>query len=145
MFRTLIVEDNAAFRRSLSDLLRGRFPAMLIMQAETIADALKQMEEAQPRLVFIDVKLCNENGLDLARIIRRSWFDTVIAVITSSNLPEYRQAAYDCGANYFIPKGSTSSSDILLLVDSLLTGQPLQWTLGTEFINPAFHHLPDKS
>ncbi len=144
MFKTLIVEDNAAYRRSLSDLLRGRFPAMLVLQAETIGEALRKIDENRPGLVFVDIKLREENGLDLARTIRKSYPDTVVAVITSSNLPEYRDASYAAGANYFIPKGDTTSSDILLLVDSILSGQPPQWTLGSNVANPAVPRPYDK-
>lgn len=137
MFKTLIVDDNVIFRRSLSDLLRTRFSTMLVSQAENIAEALDKFHEMQPGLVFVDIKLQEENGLDFARSIRKSNADVVIVVITGSNLPEYRDAAYAVGADYFIPKGDTASSDILVLVDSILMGQPPQWTLGSDFINPA--------
>ena len=139
MFKTLIVEDNAAFRRSLSDLLREKYPAMLVAQAENIGQAWYKIFEIKPDLVFVDIKLQEENGLDLAQMIRESHPDTLVAVITNSNFPEYRQAAYHHGAHYFIPKSTATSSDILMLIDSIQTGQPPQWSLGSEFINSSSH------
>lgn len=136
MFKTLIVEDNAAFRRSLSELLRENYPAMLVAHAANISEAWKRIAEIQPGLVFVDIKLQEENGLDLTRGIRESHPDVIVAVITGSNFPEYRQAAYRDGAHYFIPKDTATSSDILMLIDSIQTGQPPQWSLGAEYINP---------
>lgn len=140
MFRTLIVEDNAAFRRSLSDLLSEKYPAMLVAQAENIGQAWYKLFDIKPNLVFVDIKLREENGLDLAEMIRESHPDTLVAIITSSNLPEYRQAAYRYGAHYFIPKNIATSSDILMLIDSIQDGRPPQWSLGSEFINPSARH-----
>lgn len=136
MFKTLIVEDNAAFRRSLSELLRANYPAILVAQAENISEAWKKIAEIEPRLVFVDIKLQAENGLDLTQGIRKSYPDIIIAVITGSNFPEYRQAAYQNGAHYFIPKDSATSSDILALIDSIQVGRPPQWSLGSDFVNP---------
>ena len=131
LIKTLIVDDNANFRRSLSDMLRLRFPSMVVAHAETIAEALQEIETIRPGLVFVDIKLRDENGLDLTRKIRKSYPDTYVAVITSSNFPEYRQAAFDSGAQHFIPKGDSSSlAEILELIESLQSGRPPQWTLG---------------
>lgn len=144
MFKTLIVEDNAAFRRSLSDLLRGNYPAMLVALAENIGQAWFKVFEIEPNLVFVDIKLRDENGLDLAQMIKESHPDMLVAVITNSNFPEYRQAAYHHGAHFFIPKSTATSSDILTLIDSIQAGQPPQWSLGSDFINPSTHTRPWK-
>lgn len=140
MIKTLIVDDNATFRRPLCDMLRSRFPAMQVAEAETIDEAWTKIGEIKPGLVFIDIKLRDENGLDLAVMVRKSYPDILIAVITSSDFPEYREAAYGVGAHYFIPKGFATSSDILMLIDSIQTSkpphQPPQWTLGAAYVNP---------
>lgn len=137
MFKTLIVEDNAVFRRSLGDLLRRNYPSILVAQAENIGQAWFKIFEIKPDLVFVDIKLQEENGLDLAEIIRESHPDMLVAIITSSNFPEYRQAAYHHGAHFFIPKSIATTSDILMLIDSVQAGQPPQWSLGLDFINPS--------
>jgi two-component system response regulator AtoC len=137
VIRTLIVEDNATFRRSLSDMLRAHYPSMLVSQAENLGDARKKIAEIQPGLVFVDIKLHDENGLDLAREIRKMNPDTTVAVMTALNIPEYRQAAFDHGAHFFIPKDSATFADFVKLVDSVQTGRPPQWGLGPGSINPS--------
>jgi len=121
MFKTLIVEDNAMFRRSLVELLRERFPAMWIEQAASGREALKRVVEFQPQVIFMDVNLPDENGLRLTRTIKSHYADIVIAVITNSDLPEYRRAAFQNGASHFFTKGSSSIAEILSLMDQLVT------------------------
>jgi len=133
---TLIVEDNAAFRWSLSELLRANFPAMQVAQAGNVGEAWKQFAAIRPGLVFVDIKLQAENGLELTRSIHDTHPDVVVAIITGHNFPEYRQAAFQSGAHCFVPKDSVTSADILTLIESIQSGRPLQWGLGAEYINP---------
>ena len=40
---------------------------------------------------------------------------------TSYDLPEYREAAYRYGANYFLAKGTTNGQKLLGLIESILS------------------------
>ncbi|MDD4882689.1 MAG: response regulator transcription factor, partial [Gallionellaceae bacterium] len=106
MFRTLIVEDNASFRYSLSELLSERFPCMVIDEAVDGAEALAKLAAQSPELIFMDIKLPDANGLDLTRMIRTEDTVSVIVVLTSHDIPEYWEAAFQAGANYFISKSA---------------------------------------
>ncbi len=119
MFKTLIVEDNLAFRQSLSAMLNSRFPDMMLVEVESGDEALKQMDKLHPDLVFMDVKLPNANGLDLTKIIKAGHAETTVAVMTSSDLPEYRHAAFLSGASYFVSKGATTDAQIFSIVESV--------------------------
>lgn len=118
MFRTLIVEDSPAFRSSLCDLLRERFPCMSIAVAGDGDEAMDMLEHGLPQLVFMDIKLPGGNGLDLARAIRARHDGIVIVVLTAYDIPEYRVAALESGASHFLPKSSTTGADVAALVDS---------------------------
>jgi DNA-binding NarL/FixJ family response regulator len=119
MFKTLIVEDNQAFRQSLSAMLNSRFPDMMLVEVDSGDEALKQMDKLQPDLVFMDVKLPNANGLDLTKIIKAGPIETTVAVMTSSDLPEYRHAAFQSGASYFVSKSATTEAQIFSIVESV--------------------------
>jgi DNA-binding NarL/FixJ family response regulator len=130
MFKTLIVEDNAAFRQSLSAMLNSRFPDMMLVEVDSGDEALKQMEKLHPDLVFMDVKLPNANGLDLTKIIKAEHAGTVVVVMTSSDLPEYRQAAFSSGASYFVSKGGTTEAQIFSVVESVRHDSEYQSAMG---------------
>ena len=119
-FRVLLVEDNAPFRGSIRDMLRTNFPSMDIAEASNGAEALSQIELGLPGLIFMDIRLPGESGLQLTKKIKSSHPDIVIAILTNHDLPEYRRAAFENGANYFLSKDSFSPEDILGLIQSVL-------------------------
>lgn len=118
MFRTLIVEDSPAFRSSLSEMLCERFPCMRVDEAGDGAEAMDKLGHALPQLIFMDINLPDINGLDLTRVIKTQHDGVVIAVITAYDIPEYRDAAMESGASYFVPKSSATGADIAALVDA---------------------------
>jgi len=120
MLNILIIDDNKSFRGSFRDLLSQHFPAMRIEEAADSKGSLQKITEHPPDLMFVDIELAGESGLDLIRKVRTSYADPVIAIFTNYDLPEYRDAAQESGANYFFSKGSSSMEEVLALVDSVV-------------------------
>ena len=120
MLRTLIVDDNASFRHSFREHLCQHAPGMGVVEAGSASDALAKFAETSPDLVFIDIDLVGESGLELTRKIRDHHADTPIAILTNYDLPEYRQAAERAGANFFLSKGASSMEEVLAMVDSVV-------------------------
>jgi CheY-like chemotaxis protein len=120
MLQVLIVEDNAAYRESLRHLLAEHFPAIRIAEAADGQEALRQAFSVCFGLIFMDIRLPLGNGLDLTKTIKRAFPGTVICVISSSAMLEYREAALRKGADYFLVKGESSEVQTLSLVESLL-------------------------
>lgn len=121
MYKTLIVEDNTTFRQTLRGLLKSRFPSMAFEEAKDGNEALQKTGDFLPDLVFMDIKLPGENGLEITKKIRCSNSEAIIIILTSYDLPEYREAAKQSGANHFVSKGSSTADEILTLVDSVLS------------------------
>jgi DNA-binding NarL/FixJ family response regulator len=119
-FNTLLVEDNAPFRQTLFDILSSQFPSIVIEEAADGEEAFQKIESVLPNLIFMDIKLPGENGLQLTQKIKAKHPEVIIIILTSYDLPEYREAAYQYGANYFIVKGSSTNEEILALVRSIL-------------------------
>jgi len=120
IFKTLIVEDNAIFRKLLTETLGAQFPVMAIEEAEEGREALQKIETLRPDLIFMDIKLPGENGLELTQAIKTKYPEIVVVMLTNYDLPEYREAAHRIGANYFIIKGSTTTEEVVKLVESIL-------------------------
>jgi len=119
-FKTLIVEDNVSFRQTLLEILAARFPFMSIEEAGDGDEALKKIDLLRPDLIFMDIKLPGENGLQLTQKIKTKYPEVVVIVLTSYDFPEYREAAYRYGANHFMVKGLSTNEEILALVESIL-------------------------
>jgi DNA-binding NarL/FixJ family response regulator len=116
----LVVEDSTIFRTLLKETLQSRFPSIEILEAADGEEAMKEITARPPDLIFMDVKLPGENGLDLTTKIKNKYPDVVVIVLTSYDTPEYREAAAKAKANHFLAKGSSSREGILKLVESFL-------------------------
>lgn len=116
----LIAEDNAAYRQLLHQVLTGRFPFMHITETADGADTLHMALSGNYDLLFLDIRLPQGNGLDLTRAIKAVCVNSIICVITSHDLPEYRDAAFRNGADRFMVKGDSTREDIAAMVESLL-------------------------
>lgn len=121
MFHTLIAEDNPTFRHSLRELLVRRFPFMDVEEAADGDAALNRGTTSHHDLVFLDIRMPGKNGLDVTRAIRSGDRKAVICIVTSHDLPEYRDAAQDCGADHFIVKDESTEAVVVSLVESILS------------------------
>jgi len=115
----LVVEDNAAYRQSLHQLLLDCFPAMRIAEAGDAEEGLRLALARDFDLILTDIRLPGANGLELTKAIKAARADAVICVISSHAILEYRQAALGNGATQFIVKGESTRAEIVALVDSL--------------------------
>jgi YesN/AraC family two-component response regulator len=96
---------------------------MEIMEAEDGEEAMQKISPYPPDLIFMDIKLPGENGLELTRKIKAKYPDVIVIVLTSYDTLEYREAAAHAKADHFLSKGSSSKEGILALVESILVGR----------------------
>ena len=96
---------------------------MEVLEAGDGEGAMQQISVHLPDLIFMDIKLPGENGLELTAKIKAQYPRVVVVVLTSYDTPEYREAATKAKADYFLAKGSSSREGILALVESALRGR----------------------
>ncbi len=99
-------------------MLCAGLPGAEVTEAGDGEEALRQIAAAEPDFIFMDIRLPGENGLRLTKKIKAAHPNIVIAIITNHDLPEYRRAATDNGASYFIPK-DTPTEEILAIIASV--------------------------
>jgi len=120
MFRTMLVEDSTSFRQVVKDNLLDQFPSMDIIEAGEGAEAFQKIDSHPPNLILMDITLPGENGLELTRKIKADYPGVIIIILTSHDLPEYREAAIRYKADYFFSKGAIANNGIFTLVKSIL-------------------------
>jgi len=126
VFKTLIVEDSIFFRQFLKETLHAEFPNIEISEAVDGEEALQKVQKLLPHLVFMDIRLPGESGLEITRKIKTQYPDVSVIILTSYDLPEYREAAKKYQADHFLSKGSTTKENILKLVKSIFSGQNIE-------------------
>jgi CheY-like chemotaxis protein len=116
----MLVEDNPSFRRAVNLYLQSEFPSIDIIEAADGTEALKEIESRPPNLIFMDIKLPGESGLELTRKIKASHPNIMIIILTSYDLKEIQEAATQCKADHLFSKGSIATGEVAALVKSIL-------------------------
>ena len=119
MLRILIVEDNKIFREAIKKRLKDDFPSMVIEEAAESEEALQEINKASPHLIFMDIHLPGINGLELTKKIKKDFPAINIAILTDYDLPEYREAASQYGADRFFVKSAFNWDEVVALIKSL--------------------------
>ena len=73
-----------------------------------------------PDLIFLEIHLPSESGLDLARQIKHDHPEIIIVILTSYDLPEYEAAAKKSGIEHLVPKDDWTGEDMVALVHTIL-------------------------
>ena len=119
MLRVLIVEDNRNFREIFRNELYDHFPSMAIEEAESGEEALQKIGGDSFHLVFVDIRLPGMNGLQLTQKLRMDFPKIHIAILTSYDLPEYREASLQSGADRFFVKSLLKWDKVAAFVESI--------------------------
>ncbi|MCE5337048.1 MAG: response regulator transcription factor [Desulfobacteraceae bacterium] len=116
MYSVLIIEKNEFFRRSFREILKLYIPTLTISEFSDGTDALSTIESTPPDMIFIGIRLSGKNGLELAREIKAKYPKVAVSILTSYDMPEYRNVAKRYGADHFLLKDSMTGAQIAALV-----------------------------
>lgn len=120
--KILIVDDNLILREATRRILKSKFPALRVFEAADGKEAFTQIHNHLPDLILMDVHLPDNNGLNLTRKIKDLYPKMAIIIFTSYDLPEYREAAFKNGAEFFLSKSSPDLRKLNTVVESILAG-----------------------
>ena len=123
MLRAMIVEDNVSFREMLKGGLLSQFPSMEVIEAGNGEEAFRKLASYPIDLIFMDIGLPGENGLELTRRIKIKYPDIMIIILSSYDSIEYRETAIRHKADFFLAKGSSTPDDVCRLVEAILLGE----------------------
>lgn len=102
MTRIMIVEDELAIRRLLRTSLTSQ--GFQVIEAADGAQALAEIEQAEPDLVILDLGLPDIQGQELIRIIRTQGSTLPIVVLSSRTDERGKVEALDLGADDYVTK-----------------------------------------
>ena len=101
----MIVDDNPHARKALSALISAQEWVSVISEASNGEDAIGKVEKQIPDLILMDVEMPIMNGLEATKFIKSKWSQIKIVILTM--YPDYREKAFNAGADAFLIKGCT--------------------------------------
>lgn len=106
MLNIVIVEDNAALRESLVDVLAAEDHHVVAF--ESAEGFLANCSIATVDILLLDLNLPGEDGMSLARRMRADWPDLGIIMLTARGAPTDRSDGYESGADIYLTKPSSA-------------------------------------
>ena len=122
LMRVFLVEDSAAVRERLVELIEAVDGNIVVGQADNHGDAVSGIARTRPDVGIFDIRLARGNGID-ALVEARCRMPQLVGIVMSNYAtPQYLKASIDAGARYFLDK-SCDFERIPEILSSLHTDQ----------------------
>lgn len=102
--RLLIVDDHEVVRLGLRTLLDDEADLLVVAEAGTVDEALREVERHRPQVAIVDINLPGRSGLEACREIRRRFVDTRVVILTSYADDSFIAQALRAGAAGYVLK-----------------------------------------
>lgn len=100
--KVLLVEDESGIRLLLKKIIERKEGFEVVGEAENLADALRIFTQEKPEIVFLDIEIQGENGLNCAKVIADLEPKTKIIFATAH--AEYMSNAFEVYAFDYLVK-----------------------------------------
>ena len=102
MAKILVVDDEEQVRKLLSRFFVGK--AYQVLTTETAERAIAILEKEKVDAVLLDINLPGTNGLEALRIIRASWPELPVVMISGQQEEDVAKATLEEGAFDYVVK-----------------------------------------
>ncbi len=123
--RVLIVDDHRMFREGIRSRLEREPDIQVVGEAASGAEALKLVQEKNPSLVILDVRLPDMSGITVARLLRKQWPALKILVLTAYDFDQYVRALARVGIDGYLLKDAPQEALVQALREVRLGGAVL--------------------
>lgn len=121
--RVLIIDNSAAVRQRLLDLIRDCGGIEQIWQAADTTRALAIARDQPLDVAIVDLALGRESGLDLILKLRAEQARLILIVLTNSSTDAHRTECLRRGAHYFFDKSHEFERAIAVIGEVASAGQ----------------------
>ena len=122
--RILLVDDHEVVRLGLSTLLEDLPATMVVGEAGTGEEALQACQRLAPDLVLLDIRLPDQNGVEVCRQISQRWPQTRVVILTSFVDDELVADAILAGAAGYVLK-QVGNQELLRAIEAVRQGKAL--------------------
>ncbi len=108
MVKVLIVDDQELFRDNLSIIISTFDDLEVTGSVANVNEALKSIEEIQPDVVLMDIRMPGKDGVEGTRLIKNRYPEIKVIVLTVFDDDEYVYGALKYGACGYLLKGCSN-------------------------------------
>lgn len=96
-----VVDDDLGILESFDAILGDDYPLVMI---DNGSDAIEMIADQAPRLIFLDIKIPGQNGLEVLASIHRKGIGTRVVVVTALPGDQYQELAEKYGVYRYLHK-----------------------------------------
>lgn len=122
--RLLLVDDHEVVRLGLMTLLNDQPDLQVIGEASTAGEAIRAVEQLDPDVVLMDIRLPGEGGIEATRQITRKYPRSKVVMLTSFADDELIMRAITAGAVGYVLK-QVGNEELLRAVAAAARGEAL--------------------
>ena len=153
--KILLVDDHKVVRLGLRALLDSEPDLSVVGEAATVGDALRAVEQFQPDIVLMDIRLPDQTGITACRQIRERWPAVQVLMLTSFADEDLVLEAINAGAAGYVLK-QLDTTDLLKAIRAVGQGDAILDPAVTQKVmarvrraeqeahNAAFHDLSER-
>lgn len=116
-----IVDDHKIFRTGLEVILNGISLFKVVGSYSNGKALLQGLALELPNVIFMDIKLPDENGVALTRLVKKKYPSVKVIALTMFGEIEYFNEMFDVGADGFLLK-STEAKELEKAVKEVVAG-----------------------
>jgi DNA-binding NarL/FixJ family response regulator len=141
MIRVVIADDQALVRGGFRVLVDSADDLVVVGEAANGAEAVEAVQNQQPDVVLMDIRMPTMDGLEATRRIVASTSASRVLVLTTFDLDEYVFAALKAGASGFLLK-DTPPTALLAGIRTVAGGDALLSPSITQQLIREYVHRP---
>ena len=122
--RILLVDDHEVVRLGLRALLEHHVQFEVIGEAGTAKEAIEQVEEKNPDIVLMDIRLPGSSGIEACEEITKNYPDSRVVMLTSYADDEMLFSAIRAGASGYVLK-QIGGDDLIRALEAVGRGEAL--------------------
>jgi DNA-binding NarL/FixJ family response regulator len=106
--KVYVVEDSAAVRERLLEMIREIEDVEVVGEAETYAAAVTGIMKTRPDVAVLDIKLADDrgSGIDVLAEVKKGLPAMRAIMLSNYATPQHMKASVDAGAEYFLDKSA---------------------------------------
>ena len=109
MIKVLIADDHAIVRHGLRQIVSETEDIRVEGEAESSAQAIRELRENAFDVVLLDISLPDKNGIETLKQVRREWPAVSVLMLTTHAEDEFGVRAIKAGAAGYLTKQSAAS------------------------------------
>lgn len=126
--RVLLVDDHLIVRQGVRSVLANHPDIAVIGEADSARALFVSLEERQPDVILLDIRMPGQNGIETAQRLKREWPAIKVIILTTYEDDEYLFGALRAGAEGYLLKSASPE---------MLAGAIRQVAAGERLLSPA--------